>query len=994
MLGAGLEAGEWSAEAPAGGEAGRRVGDYELLGEIARGGMGVVFRARQLSLGRVVAVKMILRGEFAGPEELARFRQEAEAAAHLKHPNIVAIHEVGESEGRHFFSMDLIEGASLSALTREGPVPAARAARIVEKIARAVHHAHEKGVLHRDLKPSNVLVDGDDEPHVTDFGLAKRLRDAELGSRSQDLTLSGQIMGTPAFMPPEQAAGQRGAVGPASDVYALGAILYQLLAGRPPFVGADVHAVVEQVLRGEAIAPRLLNPGIPHDLETMVLKCLEKEPEQRYASALALAEDLGRFLNHKPILAQPPSATYRARKFVRRHRVGVAVAASVAAVLIAATAVSLSYAMKANREREASIKAQGEARDHAETVEAVLTFFKGTVLSAARPVGTGGGLGPDVTLREAVDSAEKEVSAQFGNRPLVEASIRSSLGTTYGELGDYALALKQLETAVDLNRKHGEPHRSDVLRILGTYGVTLIRAGEENLATNILMEVLRGYQASVGERSRKYLLTLGDLAAAYQHLTLFDEARRIDERVAKDLAEIFGPHDRDALAAKGNLAEIYSAMGDYAQSLALLEKLYVEHEAAFGPTNLLTLHVMNNLGVGLMRANRWQSAVRLQREALQRYRALLPADHPAIQKALGNLVKTLAETGEYDEALRMIDEALARAAANRSPSRLTTVLLRIKGNTLRKAGRLAEAVAVAEDVLARVKASRTANELELSKSLNSLGVAYITAGAPAKAVQPLQQAYAIDSKKYQPDHPELQTSIENLATALQETGQTNEAARLRLKLSQRLDKNSGGPESGSANAAPDESSRPENTSKTLGQLEAELQVQRVKLATDHPDLLAAMLRLATAYRETNRWAEAETLVAEVLATQRKNNRPGTRTLAETLGMLGETQLAQGKFSEAEASLRVAYGDFAKNEPGRSTTLVLQSLLGAAVHGQKRHAEAAELLVSAAEGLQKRATSNPHPTRTNSFRNAATRLIKLYDDWGKPDEAAKWRERIR
>jgi eukaryotic-like serine/threonine-protein kinase len=219
----------------------RRFSDYELLGEIGRGGMGVVYRARQASLDRLVAIKMVLAGPFASAEFLQRFRSEARLAASLRHPNIVAIHEFGEHEGQPFFSMDYVEGRDLGQVARDQPVPARQAARYLQTIAEAVHYAHQQGILHRDLKPSNILIDAEDQPRITDFGLAKRLAD------DPNLTLTGQTIGSPNYMPPEQAVAQRNALGPASDVYALGAVLYYLLTGRPPFRADSLTVLLQQV---------------------------------------------------------------------------------------------------------------------------------------------------------------------------------------------------------------------------------------------------------------------------------------------------------------------------------------------------------------------------------------------------------------------------------------------------------------------------------------------------------------------------------------------------------------------------------------------------------------------------------------------------------------------------------------------------------------------------------------------------------------------------
>lgn len=298
---------------PAAGLRVRYFGDYELLEEIARGGMGVVYKARQVSLNRPVALKMILAGQLATEPEIRRFRTEAEAAANLQHPNIVAIHEVGEHEGRQYFSMDLVEGSALSDLGRDRSISPRRAAGYVKTVAAAVHFAHQRGTLHRDLKPANILIDESDQPRITDFGLAKQL------GRDHNLTEEGTIMGSPSYMAPEQAAGRLADVGPVSDVYALGAVLYELLTGQPPFLAPTPLATLRKVLEDAPVAPRVLNPDVPVDLETICLKCLEKRPVDRYGSAQAVVDDLGRFLDQEPIHARPATRLRKAESWVRRH---------------------------------------------------------------------------------------------------------------------------------------------------------------------------------------------------------------------------------------------------------------------------------------------------------------------------------------------------------------------------------------------------------------------------------------------------------------------------------------------------------------------------------------------------------------------------------------------------------------------------------------------------------------------------------------------------
>ncbi len=328
----------------------RSFGDYELLEEIARGGMGIIYKARQKSLGRIVAVKMLLFGGQSGKDQAQRFRAEAAAAASLQHPNIVAIHEVNAHEGQPFFVMDFIEGQNLARLSAECEVRnmewLRRAARCVKIVAEAIHYAHERGILHRDLKPSNVLIDPFDQPRVTDFGLAKRLH------HDSELTLSGQVLGSPNYMPPEQAAAKRGLVGRRSDVYSLGAILYHLLTGRPPFVGETLTDTLQDVVNNEPVSPRLLNPSVPRDLETLCLKCLEKEPARRYQTAQALADDLDRFLKAEPIRARRIGPTAKLWRWGRRKPALAGLGAATLVLLLVVAVGSPIAAWRISQARE------------------------------------------------------------------------------------------------------------------------------------------------------------------------------------------------------------------------------------------------------------------------------------------------------------------------------------------------------------------------------------------------------------------------------------------------------------------------------------------------------------------------------------------------------------------------------------------------------------------------------------------------------------------
>jgi len=314
-----------------------RFGDYELLGEIARGGMGVVYKARQIALNRVVAIKMILSGQFANDDEMDRFYAEAEAAASLNHPNIVTIYEIGEVDGRHFFSMEYVPGDSLADMVRERPLSPRRAANYISGVCEAVHLAHDNGILHRDIKPANVLVNKKDIPLVTDFGLAKQVHE------KSGMTMEGSVLGTPSYMPPEQARGNLDEVDTRSDIYAIGATLYQLLTGNPPFAAASVYETIRQVLNKEPADPQERNPDIPQDLATICMKCLQKSPDKRYQSALELQEELQRFLQGRPILARPIGNVERLTRWCLRNRL-IASSSATAIVGVLAMLITMTVA--------------------------------------------------------------------------------------------------------------------------------------------------------------------------------------------------------------------------------------------------------------------------------------------------------------------------------------------------------------------------------------------------------------------------------------------------------------------------------------------------------------------------------------------------------------------------------------------------------------------------------------------------------------------------
>jgi len=668
----------------------RYFGDYEIIREIARGGMGVVFQARQMSLNRPVALKMILAGQLADETDIVRFHIEAEAAANLDHPGIVPIYEVGQHEGQHYFSMGFVEGQSLSQRIAPGPLPSGEAAELIRRVADAIEYAHERGVIHRDLKPANILLDRNGSPRVTDFGLAKRFQ------TDSGLTGSGQIVGTPSYMPPEQAGGQWGEVGPAADVYALGATLYALVTGRPPFQAATTMDTLLQVLGDEPVPPRRLNPSVPRDLETICLKCLEKEPARRYRRAAALGEDLRRFLAAEPIMARPAEPAERLWRWCQRNPLVAAQAGGIALTMVLGTVVATYFAIRATRGERLALQSAAEAR-------AVLTFLRTKVLAAARPEDQDGGLGIKATVREAVDAAEADIRQSFSDQPTVEASIRSTLGSSYLYLGLPKRAIRQDERALELRQQFLGVDHPDTLQ------------------------------------------SMTALARSYYEAGRIADSLSLSERVLTRSERQLGPNDPETLAAMNNLATAYQATGRFADALALFERR-LNRLTRIRPDHIDTLIAMDNLAGAYRDAGRIADALRLHEETLKRFKAQLGPDHPDTLVAMNNLALAYKDVGQFNKALPLYEETLKLRRTRLGPSHLFTLQsMNNLAQAYRAVGRLGEALPLYEQALEGRQAQLGPDHPHTLQSMKVLAGACLPAD-PARAERILRAALAIHQK--------------------------------------------------------------------------------------------------------------------------------------------------------------------------------------------------------------------------------------------------------
>jgi Flp pilus assembly protein TadD/tRNA A-37 threonylcarbamoyl transferase component Bud32 len=833
--------------------------DYEIIEEVGRGGMGVVYKARQRGLNRLVALKMILAGVHAGSQHRARFRVEAEAVARLQHPNIVQIHEVGDQEDLPYLSLEFVDGGSLAQRLDGTPIAPNRAARLVETLARAMHHAHRRGVIHRDLKPANVLLTADGAPKISDFGLAKRL---ELDA----VTLAtGAVMGTPSYMAPEQGAGKATEIGPATDVYALGAILYELLTGRPPFKAETPGETLLQVQTQEPVSPSRLQHKLPHDLTTICLKCLAKEPRKRYASGEALADDLQRFLAGEPIHARPVGRAEKLWRWCRRNPFVAALLGACAMLLVAGTAVSTWQAVRATlAEAKASAAAEAEAaqrstaeqqRDRAVQAEELAQQRLGQATAEKeradeeRAVAVAvneflqqdlvGEAAPDrnprhkqVTLEEVLARASARIPGKFAKQPRVEAAIQLTIGDTYRALGDYAAARPHLECAVEVYRRVlGEEH-PDTLRSVNTVALLYQQQGQFADAEPLFAQALEVRRRVLGQEHPDTLNSMNNLAVLYKAQGQFAKAEPLYVRTLEVSRRVLGEENPDTLNSMNNLAMLHQAQGQLSDAEPLFAKALEVRRRLLGEEHPDTLHSMNNLAVLYKAQGQFARAEPLYVQTLAVSRRVLGDEHPDTLFSMNNLAVLYQAQRQFAKAEPLLVQALEarrRVLEKEHPDTLV--------------------------------------------SMNNLAVLYKAQGQFAKAEPLLVEAEAGARKKLGPAHATTEAFIRNLIDCYMRMGQPARGEPLCRELA-------------------DSWSR--------------------KAGSDSPQHARELAVLGLNLLQQQKWAAAEPVLRDALAIHEKQE-PDAWAACHTRSLLGGSLLGQKKYAEAEPVLLAGYEGLRRRE---------------------------------------------------------------------------------
>ena len=968
------------------------IGRYRVIRVLGEGGMGVVYEAEQDEPRRVVALKVIKLG-LATPDRLRRFRQESQALARLQHPGIAQIYESNTADTgfglQPYFAMEFIRGLPLRQYAGAHQLGTRQKLALMVRVCDAVHHAHQRGLIHRDLKPGNILVDESGQPKILDFGVARVIH-AD-GQDDEPMTLQtgfGQLMGTISYMSPEQVSGDPFEVDIRSDVYALGVILYELLCRRLPYdVKHRQLAEAAHTIRDVEPAPLgSMDRKYRGDIETLVRKALEKDKARRYASAADLGLDIQRYLSDEPITARPPSGGYQLRKFARRHRGLMAGAMAVVVVLLVGIAVSTRMALRARQ-------AEAEAR-------AVNDFLQNDVLaqaSASAQAHPGTQPDTDLKVRSALDRAAAGIAQKFAKQPLVEASIRQTIGNTYLELGIYPEAEKQIERAIELRRRLlGEGH-PDTLASMRSLAVVYQHHGKEAQAESLLKQVLDTQRRSLGEGHLDTLESVRALGLLYYERQKFAQAEPLLTKALDGQRRVLGERHPSTALTMNNLADLYKDEGKIAPAESLQTGALEIQRTVLGEEHPNTLYTMSGLASLYKAQGKYAQAEPLYTKALEVQRRVLGEEHRETLVTMTDLADLYRLEARYAEAESLETKALAiRQRVLGEDATETTASMNNLAVVYQSQGKYAQAEPIFLNLLAIRQRVFGEDSPAVALSMNNLAVLYGLEGRWSQAEPFLSNALAIRRRILGEEHPLTLITVANLGYVYQKQGKYAQAEPLSTKAVEGMRRAQGAEHNDTLICM-----------NMLGLLyraegkyaEAEpvltkaLEIRRRVLGARHADTIKSINSLASLYRSEGKSGEAETLLASVLEARRRVLGPVHPDTISTMAVLGDVRLQQKKYAEAEALLREVRTN---NQDAAADTWELywsQHLLGASLAAQKRYAEAEPHMVSGYHGMMQRETAIPLEDKL-VLSQAAERIVRLYESWAKPEQAAEWREKLQ
>jgi non-specific serine/threonine protein kinase/serine/threonine-protein kinase len=747
--------------------AGTVIGRYHLRQKIGEGGMGEVWMAEQKEpVRRRVAVKLVKAG-MNSREVIARFESERQALALMDHPAIAKVFDAGSTlDGTPYFVMEYVAGVPITTYCDNHRLSTRDRLELFIHVCEGVQHAHQKAIIHRDLKPSNVLVtevDGRPAPKIIDFGVAKAL--TQKLTADTMFTRVGALVGTPEYMSPEQALSSGEDIDTRSDVYSLGIIFYELLAGAPPIELRKIafdeflrrlreeeppkpstrirtqDAATSTELAGKRQSePRALAKLMRGDLDSIAMKALEKDRARRYGSPSDFATDIGRYLHSEAVLAVPPSFAYRARKFARRHRGPLITACAFAVVLVAAAGISVWQSIRANRE--------------AAVAEAVNNFLQDDLLaqaSAANQSGPSAKPDPDLKVRTALDRAAGRISGKFQGRPEVEASIRDTIGQTYIDLGLYPEAQKQLERALDLERRLDGLENPKTLRTMSRLGFAAFSQGDLTRAAELCSQAFQIQRRVLGAEHRDTLASMNGLANAYYAQGNYAQAAMLDSQTLEMRRRVLGPQHHDTLSSMSNLAVDYQSQGKIAEAGALDAEALEIKRRLLGPEHPDTLTSMNNLAGDYYLQGKYAQAEALYTETLEIRRRVLGGEHALTLTTVNNLADVYGSEGKFAQAAALLDETLKirrRVLGAEHPSTLDT--LADAADIYQRQGDYALAAACAAQALSGRRRALGSEHPDTIQAAASLALADISQGKFAEA-EPLAREVLAFNKEKQPD---------------------------------------------------------------------------------------------------------------------------------------------------------------------------------------------------------------------------------------------------